>query len=120
MPIKQLNLQCAKCDAIVPHNQPTPNHVVHALVSLFLIGLWIPIWIIIAMTANKAEATCVKCGSRRLPTGAATTATVAAPAAVVAIDPATERRNNKVAVVMIVGGLMLVGALVAYTMYLEG
>jgi hypothetical protein len=72
MPMRQLQLQCAKCDAIQPHNQPTPNHVVHALVSLFALGLWVPVWIIIAMGSGNAEATCVKCNNRRTPQGAAT------------------------------------------------
>lgn len=72
MPIRQLNLQCAVCNELTPHNQPTPNHVVHALVSLFMLGLWIPIWILIAATSSNEYAACAKCGNYRRPKGAAT------------------------------------------------
>lgn len=64
----------------MPHNQQTPNHVVHALVSLFLIGLWIPVWILIALGSGNEPAACVKCGNRRLPTGAAVVGPSAAEA----------------------------------------
>lgn len=70
MPIRQLQLQCAKCDAVMPHNQKTPNHVLHAVVSLLVIGLWIPVWIAVAM--GKEPATCVKCGNQRKVDGPAT------------------------------------------------
>lgn len=72
--MRQLQLQCGKCDAILPHNQATPNHVVHALVSLFVLGLWIPVWIVIAFGSGKAPATCIKCSNVRAPTGPATIA----------------------------------------------
>lgn len=77
--MRQLQLQCAKCDALMPHNQPTPNHVLHALVSLFLLGLWIPVWILIAIGSGKEPASCVKCGNRRAPDGVATIDQPAAP-----------------------------------------
>lgn len=69
--MRQLQLQCAVDNEVTPHNQPTPNHLVHALVSLFLLGLWIPVWIIVAVTSGNESATCVKCGNKRPPNGAA-------------------------------------------------
>ncbi len=71
MPIKQLQLQCAVDNEITPHNQQTPNHVLHAILSLLVIGLWIPVWIVIAIGAGSEPATCVKCGNRRPVQGAA-------------------------------------------------
>jgi hypothetical protein len=70
--MRQLQLQCAKCDAIQPHNQKTPRHVMHALLSLFVLGAWIPVWIFVAATAGNEPAVCVKCGNRRRPSGPAT------------------------------------------------
>jgi hypothetical protein len=97
--MRQLQLQCAKCDAVLPHNQQTPNHVVHALVSLFLVGLWIPIWIVIALGSGKEPAACVKCGNRRLPTGPATIAAPAQPAT------ASSKRTNLIILGVCVAGL---------------
>src|SRR4051812_30748173 len=79
MPIRQLQLDCAVCNSVMPHNQTTPNHVVHGIVSVCLIGLWIPVWLLIAVSAGKDPATCVKCGNRRLPTGPAAVHKAAAP-----------------------------------------
>lgn len=99
----------------MPHNQPTPNHVVHALVSLFLVGLWIPIWILIAASAGKDPAVCVKCGNRRLPNGPATIAGQAGGVAVGAPDiaPKTKLIIFGAAAVLLVAGI-------AYGMYLDG
>lgn len=64
MPTRQLTLDCPSC-GLTPHNQQTPNHVVHGIVSVFLLGLWIPVWIMIALTAGNEPAQCVKCGNKR-------------------------------------------------------
>lgn len=111
MPIRQLQLQCAKCDAVMPHNQPTPNHVVHAIVSVFLIGLWIPVWIFIALGSGKDVATCVKCGNRRLPSGLATISSTDPPKADVRGLLIT------VALVAIVGAAALIYTLVSSWIY---
>jgi hypothetical protein len=104
MPIKQLQLQCPSCDAVMPHNQPAPNHVVHALVSIFLIGLWIPVWILIAIGSGKDPATCVKCGTRRLPTGPAVSLGTVAPA-----KPTSQKQLVVMLAVMavVVAGLLI-------------
>ena len=104
MPIRQIQLQCATCSAIQPHNQPMPNHIVHAIVSLFLLGLWIPVWIIIAIGSGKDPATCVKCGNRRAIDGAAT----------VMATPAEVKATSKTQLVIMFGvmALLVIGLLI--------
>lgn len=63
MSVRQLQLRCEQCAAITTHTQKTPNHVLHLLLSIFTVGLWIIVWIIIAMT-NK-DARCEPCGRMR-------------------------------------------------------
>ena len=102
MPIRQIQLQCTKCDAVMPHNQPTPNHVVHALVSLFLVGLWIPIWILIAVSSGNDPATCVKCGGRQTPKGV-----ILAPSQATApIKPVNNIAFTVILVVAVAGGAL--------------
>jgi hypothetical protein len=50
----------------MPHNQETPNHVLHALLTLFTAGLYLPVWILIAM-GKAPQPVCVKCGLRAGP-----------------------------------------------------
>jgi hypothetical protein len=40
-----------------------PNHLVHAIVTLFLCGLWLPVWIICAIAAGEQPWRCTVCGS---------------------------------------------------------
>ncbi len=78
---RQLQLQCAVCDSVLPHTQEMPSHVMHLLLTLFTAGAWLVIWLLIAMSNRGGDpATCSKCGNRRLPTGAATVWTAPAPA----------------------------------------
>jgi hypothetical protein len=68
---KQIELQCRKCDAVIPHTRATTNHVVHLLLSVFTAGIWLIVWILVALSESK-QATCSKCGNKRQLTGAAT------------------------------------------------
>jgi len=62
----QLQLHCANCNALMPHTKKTPNHVLHLLLTLFTAGLWLVVWILIALSASGAgEARCGKCGTVR-------------------------------------------------------
>lgn len=64
--LQQLQLQCKKCDEITPHTRKTPNHVLHALLTLFTVGIWVIPWILLAATSSFAgEAKCGKCGAMR-------------------------------------------------------
>lgn len=67
MGMRQLQLQCTGvCGDLTPHNQSTPNHILHLVLSVFTGGLWVLPWIGIA--ASNPHATCVRCGNRRPPT----------------------------------------------------
>lgn len=74
--MRQINLQCAVCNEVMPHSQETTNHVLHLLLSVITAGLWVPIWILLSIGNGKAMATCTKCGNRRAPGGAATVYTI--------------------------------------------
>ena len=66
MGMRQLQLQCmGVCGEITPHNQPTPNHVLHLALSILTAGIWVVPWIAIA--ASHPQATCVRCGTSRSP-----------------------------------------------------
>jgi hypothetical protein len=43
------------CDRQTLHvdNQGKCNHLIHAIVTLFLFGFWLPVWIIAAMSASR-------------------------------------------------------------------
>lgn len=62
---------CVYCQAPTPSQMvtnPGPNHLVHALLSLFLCGLWLPVWLLIALLDKSAGTFmhCMTCGRRRL------------------------------------------------------
>lgn len=60
MPIEQTSIHCAQCGRLSLHARSCPNHVVHALVSLFLCGLWVPVWVL----ASRRDAwRCQTCGT---------------------------------------------------------
>jgi hypothetical protein len=103
--MRQLQLQCAKCEAITPHNQPTPRHVMHALLSLFVLGLWIPVWIVVAVGSGKEAAACVTCNNTRLPTGPATIAQ--------GMTEGATKASQRTGLIVIAAMLAVGGALVA-------
>ena len=53
---------CTTCNGPRLFIKPGTNHLVHALVSLFLCGLWIPVWIIATLGNNMARWRCTQCG----------------------------------------------------------
>ena len=55
---------CATCNQERLFTKPGMNHLVHALVSLFLCGLWLPIWILAAAANGSEPYRCVQCGSK--------------------------------------------------------
>ncbi len=63
--MQQLSLQCAKCDAVMPHNAAVTNHILHLLMSLFTIGIWLVVWLVVAVKNADTKAKCVKCGTER-------------------------------------------------------
>jgi len=53
---------CKHCKEDVMAVKPTPNHVLHLLLSLISFGLWIPVWILITIVGVGAFR-CTKCGN---------------------------------------------------------
>lgn len=41
----------------------TVNHVLHLIISLFCCGFWVPVWILLAMTAPRRFVRCLTCGA---------------------------------------------------------
>jgi len=62
MPIEQEQRYCKFCDQPRLCTRPGVNHLIHALVSLFLCGFWIPVWIFIAIAHAGTPYRCTVCG----------------------------------------------------------
>lgn len=57
-------LQCKQCGKRTLHEQDpaTVNHVLHLLITVLLIGIWLPVWILIAIAAPIRHMRCLTCG----------------------------------------------------------
>lgn len=62
MATTQMQLGCARCQAVTPHNVETANHALHLLLSVFTLGLWLLVWIF-AVAGSGKTGTCVRCGT---------------------------------------------------------
>ncbi len=62
MPVEQAQFFCVGCQQNRLFTRQGSNNLVHALVSLFLCGLWIPVWILASMNAANAPYFCSQCG----------------------------------------------------------
>ncbi len=65
MPIEHSQAHCATCQRMVLVQRATPNHLIHALVTLFSCGAWAVVWAIVAL--NKPAWRCGVCGSTPSP-----------------------------------------------------
>lgn len=54
---------CEDDVAMVLAERQTPNHVLHLLLSIFTVGFWIPVWIIVVLLTSGAYK-CPRCGAR--------------------------------------------------------
>lgn len=56
---------CRTCNArrLFVRTRHQTNHLVHALVTLFLCGFWLPIWIYLSCTEQADPWRCATCGS---------------------------------------------------------
>ena len=55
---------CRKCGKMTMHTQPSTSHILHLLMSIITAGLWIIIWVIVAMS-NSTSAQCTECGKTK-------------------------------------------------------
>ena len=53
---------CSYCKTRKRFRSEGVNHILHLLITLFLCGLWAPVWLAICMF-DKGEAICTECGS---------------------------------------------------------
>jgi len=65
MPFTEADAYCDDCRRWVLARAETPNHVLHAILTLFMCGLWGIVWIIICVGWNK-PLRCTRCGSTEL------------------------------------------------------
>jgi len=63
MPLQQVQIDCPLCQRPTLHARDRPNHLVHGLVTLFLCGLWIPVWIFASWSSNEKPFLCQTCGT---------------------------------------------------------
>jgi hypothetical protein len=43
-------------DVVIVWGKP-PNHILHALLSIFTVGLWLPFWLLIGLTQKETRKT---------------------------------------------------------------
>jgi hypothetical protein len=55
---------CKRCKLQTMHVRPPTSHVLHLLLSLVTLGLWIPMWILVAIS-NSSQLRCATCGRER-------------------------------------------------------
>lgn len=51
---------CKNCQEETIHERPSTSHVLHLLLSVITVGLWIPVWILVAMS-NGSQGVCLTC-----------------------------------------------------------
>ena len=56
--------QCKSCKKMTQHTQPSTSHLLHLVLSIFTVGVWIIMWIIIA-ASNSSAAQCTECGKTK-------------------------------------------------------
>lgn len=53
---------CPDCDRTVRAERRPVNHVLHLLATVFLCGLWLPVWILVALGLGREPYRCPECG----------------------------------------------------------
>ncbi len=59
---RQSMRSCAGCGVPTLHVQQKPNHVLHMLLSVFTIGFWIPVWVLVSLFQGRPQ--CMTCGQK--------------------------------------------------------
>ena len=57
---KQFMRSCAGCGGPTMHIQQKPNHILHLLLSVFTVGVWLPVWVLVGLFQGKPQ--CMTCG----------------------------------------------------------
>lgn len=60
--MKQASFYCHRCQQMRLFSQQGINHVLHLLISIFLCGLWLPVWLIMTISEGNNPFHCQQCG----------------------------------------------------------
>lgn len=60
---KQTGCYCPVCKNNTMAIGSTPNHLLHLTLSVFTLGLWVPVWILISI-GKIGGYRCTQCGSK--------------------------------------------------------
>jgi hypothetical protein len=55
-------LPCAICRRPTLHLVQKPNHILHLLLSVVTMGLWLVVWLMVAVNARDQAEVCTVCG----------------------------------------------------------
>ena len=63
MAVKTASIFCKSCQGKRMAQAPSPNHILHLLLTLITFGLWLPIWILVSLFSG-GQFHCTHCGNR--------------------------------------------------------
>ena len=58
---------CLRCNQMTLHVHRGASHVLHLLLSVFTLGLWLPIWLVVGIASAATPPACQTCGSTDSP-----------------------------------------------------
>jgi hypothetical protein len=61
MALEQTQKYCQRCQSNELHARPATNHLLHLIITVFLCGFWLPIWILSSLKIGGWR--CQKCGT---------------------------------------------------------
>lgn len=67
MPIQQASFYCPNCKQQKLFTRQGTSNLAHAVITLFLCGLWLPIWILISIGEGSKPYFCSNCGYANSP-----------------------------------------------------
>ena len=59
---QQFMRSCILCGVPRMHVQRKPNHVLHLLVTVFTVGFWMPVWVLVSLFQARPQ--CMRCGGK--------------------------------------------------------
>ncbi len=63
MATKQLMQYCPYCERNSAHLQQKPSHLLHLFLSIITVGVWLVVWLLLALFAGKPV--CTVCGGNK-------------------------------------------------------
>ncbi len=62
----QITAECSYCRMTRLFTKAGPSHILHLLLSVFTVGLWLPVWLIIVVLGAFQPYRCTVCGKAKL------------------------------------------------------